>query len=551
MKKKYSFIVVSIILLFSVQLYGQKIDEAGKEANASKGSLNKPEKLEWLQDAGFGMFIHFSMDSQLGVVISHTLVGASDDYVNRFFNELPKTFNPSEFDAFKIATLAKLAGMKYIVLTTKHHSGFCLWDTKTTDFNIMNTPYGKDFLKEYVEGVRKAGLKVGFYYSPEDFSFTYKQGLDIRRKKLVYTKDQKEALNDYIERQCTELMTNYGPIDVMFIDGSPKDKAKEVFWRLQPDILITRGAIATPEQKLSSVASNNPWEACVTLGTQWQYKPYHDELKTPDAVIKMLIETRAKGGSLLMNLGPRPDGSMSKIEEDYLRNIAAWYFVNHEAVNGVRPWIVTNEDNIWFSKVKDKNTVFAYLTELPNWSRGDRKEFILGSVQATKDTKISILGHNGRITEYMPENDPTPRFEQKEDGLHISVVRAQRLYNNHKWPHPIVVKLENIKPALVPPVVKTVDVRVEGNQVVVTGELVEYKENEKLMAGVEFKEDKGFVEELYNTEWEKTSFSPISNKTGKFEIKVSGLEKGKKYQFKINVKHPKLVVKGEMISLTY
>ena len=107
---------------------------------SSSYNKNKKEREEWLRNANSGLFIHFSADAQLGVVISHTLVGASDDYVKRYFTELPQTFNPNKFDATEIATLAKLAGMKYIMFTTKHHSGFCMWDTKTTAFNIMNTP---------------------------------------------------------------------------------------------------------------------------------------------------------------------------------------------------------------------------------------------------------------------------------------------------------------------------------------------------------------------------------------------------------------------------
>lgn len=540
-----------IIKLFLLVLYpfcsnAQILDHA----SASSNNANKPEKLEWLKDAGFGMFIHFSHDSQLGTVISHSLVGASEDYKDRFFNDLPKSFDPSEFDAYEIAILAKLAGMKYVVLTTKHHSGFCLWDTKTTDFNIMNTPYGKDLLKEYVEGVRKAGLKVGFYYSPEDFWWMEKQGMEIRRRGFEYTSEQAAALDDFIERQSTELMTNYGKIDVMFIDGDPKEKAKEVFWSLQPDMLITRGAISTPEQNLSDVASDEPWEAVVTLGLQWQYKPWHDNLKTPDAVIDILIETRAKGGSLLLNIGPRPDGSVSSIEEDILRNIGAWYFINHEAIDNVRPWIVTNENDIWLSKSKDKDVVFAYLTNLPDWGRGSRKEFVIGSVESTKNTKISVLGQNSNVVEYNPGNNPEARFEQKEDGLHISVVRAQRIYNNSKWPHPIVVKLENVKPALSPPVVKTVSVKMVGGEMIVTGELVDMSDGKNLQAGVEFKESKGFGEELYHTIWNRTGFVPIDG-SGKFEIKVPGLTEGQTYQFKAIVKHPKLVVKGGILRRTF
>ena len=107
------------------------------------------------------MFIHWSMDSQLGIVISHSTVGASEDYTNRYFNELPKTFNPTDFDPDRMAVLAKLAGMKYMVFTAKHHSGFCMWDTETTPFNIMNTPYKQDIVKDYIEACRKYGLKVG------------------------------------------------------------------------------------------------------------------------------------------------------------------------------------------------------------------------------------------------------------------------------------------------------------------------------------------------------------------------------------------------------
>lgn len=167
MYKKYLF----FLLLFGCILRVSAQNDLVKDDNASNYNLNKPERELWLKNTGLGLFIHFSMDSQLGVVISHSLVGASDDYVTRYFNELPKTFDPSKFDPRQIATLAKLAGMKYIVFTTKHHSGFCMWDTKTTGFNITHTPYKKDLLKEFVDATREAGLQVGFYFSPENFTF--------------------------------------------------------------------------------------------------------------------------------------------------------------------------------------------------------------------------------------------------------------------------------------------------------------------------------------------------------------------------------------------
>src|ERR1700739_978008 len=111
------------------------------QRSPQEGSRNKPERLEWFRDQGFGLFIHWSVDSQLGVVISHSLAGASDDFASRFFTEVPKTFNPHQFSPSDISSLAKLAGVKYVVLTAKHHSGFCMWDTKTTDFSIAHTPF--------------------------------------------------------------------------------------------------------------------------------------------------------------------------------------------------------------------------------------------------------------------------------------------------------------------------------------------------------------------------------------------------------------------------
>lgn len=139
----------------------------GYEAPKVSGDLkNKPEREEVFKDWGLGMFVHWSFDSQLGSVISHSMDYASRDYLDRYVNELPKTFNPTKYDPDKWMEIAKLAGVKYMVLTTKHHNGFCMWDTKTTDFSIMKTPYAKDIVKQYVDACRRHGLKVGFYYSP-------------------------------------------------------------------------------------------------------------------------------------------------------------------------------------------------------------------------------------------------------------------------------------------------------------------------------------------------------------------------------------------------
>ena len=441
--KKFTLVILALLCITNTWA---QLDESVTGKNTNR---NKSERQEWLRDLGFGMFIHWSMDSQLGMVISHSMVGASDDYVNRYLNELPKTFDPQDFDPYKIAIQAKLAGMKYIVFTTKHHSGFCMWDTKTTDFNIMRTPYGKDLLREYVDAVRKAGLGVGFYYSPEDFKFLYDNGIVLQRGvDLGLNTKQKSDYNELIRSQTHELFSNYGKIDVLFIDGNPKEICKKEAWDLQPDLVITRGAVNTPEQKLLGAVSDELWESCITMGTQWQYKPTNDELKSAGKSLETLIEIRAKGGNLLLNIGLDPYGKIPDPEGRNLTEIGAWNFINYEAIQSVRPWFIPNEDNIWFTASKDRKTVYAIITKIPDWKRGDRKDFVLKSVKATATTKISVLGQNDKVVEYQPGQDAKSQFVQTEDGLHISVVRAQRIYNNGKWPNAITVKIENIEPVL-------------------------------------------------------------------------------------------------------
>ncbi len=538
------------VLLYTLSTIAGWAAQHGGTDPAPFVDLNKPERVQWLGDAGFGMFVHFSFDSQLGVVISHSLVGASDDYTNRFFHDLPQTFDPKRFDARELVTLAKLAGMKYIVLTAKHHSGFCLWDTKTTDFNIMRTPYGKDLVAQFVAAAREAGLGVGLYYSPEDFWFLHQEGQLIRRDfPEPIPAEVQDRYVDFVARQCAELMTNYGPIDVVFFDGGDgrlQEKAKEVVWKLQPNALVTRGAMRTPEQMVPGQASDVVFEANITMGTQWQYKPTNEDYKSGTRLIDILIETRAKGGALLMNVGPKPDGVLPEEQEARLREIAAWHFVNQEAVHGVRPWILTNEDNIWFTRGKDDSTVFAYLTGIGDWARGARKEFLLKSVKSTPSTRVSVLGQSDRVVEYDAAADATTRFEQREDGLLVSCVRAQRIYNNHKWPNPIVLKLENVVPALDPPLVQTVEIRRDGAKLKLVGEVTKSGDVKPLTVGFYFRKYGGFVEQLYSTEWMSTAFvEPTAE--GRFEIAIDAPADGEVYQFKAAARNARIEVHGDIV----
>src|SRR6185437_7614092 len=192
---------------------------AQRSATPEVGSLNKPDRMEWFRDQGFGLFIHWSVDVQTGVGISHSLVGASKEYTDRFYNDLPKTFFPSKFDPDDWARLAKIAGVRYMMFTTKHHSGFAMYDTTTTPFGVMNTPFHRDITAEVFKSFRNQGIAVGVYYSPDDFYWLRKEGKPILRNVPQVQPMNNPGLMAYDQAQVKELLTKYGPVQVVFFDG--------------------------------------------------------------------------------------------------------------------------------------------------------------------------------------------------------------------------------------------------------------------------------------------------------------------------------------------
>jgi len=407
---------------------------------------NQPEREQWFSDLGFGMFIHWSFDVQLGMVISHSMVGASEEYLDRYIHELPKRFNPVQFDAAAWARAANMAGMKYVVFTTKHHNGFCMYDTKTTNFSIMNTPYARDITQMVVDAFRREGLAIGFYYSPDDFYFLHKQGLPVSRARPEALASHNPELNAYCKVQMTELMTRYGPVDIVFLDGLDqfsKTELARVCWDINPGVVVTRGAMETPEQQTPDTPLSSPWEACYTLGDQWQFRPTNEHYKSALETITKLIEIRAKGGNFLLNFGPEADGEFPPEQWGILNEISLWMFINQEAFEQTESCPIIREGNIWFLKHKEEQTIFAFVLE-DHWELGERRTFSLKSLRAHEDSEISVLGHGGKILEYHPEADPSPTLTQASEGIEISLVRAQRIYNDRKWPNPLVIKLEGV-----------------------------------------------------------------------------------------------------------
>ncbi len=254
------------------------------------------------------------------------------------------------------------------------------------------------------------------------------------------------ALFAHDKVQIKELFSNYGPIDVAFLDAFDNKAIRQQIHELQPNCLITRGEMKTPEQRIPNKPLSSPWESCFTLGTQWQYKPTNEDYKSGTKLIEMLIDIRAKGGNLLINMGPEPSGKIPQEQERTFRELALWMFINGESIHNIRPCPVVKEGGLWLTRSsEDKNTVYVFIPQGQSlWKRGMRKEFTLNSLLITDKTRISVLGQNDRVLEYTPNANPTSKVEQTAEGLQISVVRAQRIYNNSKWPNPIVVKLEGV-----------------------------------------------------------------------------------------------------------
>ena len=282
-----------------------------------------------------GMFIHWGIYSQLEY---HEQVAAHKHMTNEEYEPLAKTFNPTEYDPEKWVLLAKNAGMKYICFTAKHHDGFCMWDTKYSEYKITNTPYGKDVLKMLADACKKHGMLLSIYYSNPDWHYEYGYNPKSTHQWLAKNKDNPdtEKLREYIKNQTTELLTNYGPIYTLFWDIPPRfeDKSINALARsLQPDILINdrgfdKGDFSTPERDYDKVGTTrfiNATEACNSLGeNSWGYRRGENfySIKYLTASIDKIM---ALGGSYLLNVGPDARGIITPDYAERLNKVGDWY----------------------------------------------------------------------------------------------------------------------------------------------------------------------------------------------------------------------------------
>jgi alpha-L-fucosidase len=210
----------------------------------------------------------------------------------------------------------------------------------------------------------------------------------------------------------------------------------------------------------------------------------------------------------------------------------------------VHPWVISREKNIWFTTTASRQTLFAVVTGLPGWIEGEQKSFTLHSVKAKANTAISVLGQNGIIQEYKPGKKVSPSFRQTDTGLVVSVFRTQRIYDDHKWPNPVVIKIENIQPAIEPVQVVTLDARSSATTMVLSGKVLNFKAATPMKARFYYRPYHGQIEDLYTGPWIRSATVPI-DKNGNFSGTITGLKKGQQYEYKAVAEYSGIELDGD------
>jgi len=330
------------------------------------------------QDDRFGMFIHWGPVSLTEKEISWSRgkTRNTEGTPVEIYDNLYKKFNPEKFNADEWVSAAKAAGMKYIVLTCKHHDGFCLWDTKFTDYNIMNSPFKRDVVKELAEACKKQGIKFGAYYSVPDThnpDYPYDLTGTGHPKRAKYDVD---AYNKFLMDQSAELLKNYGPLITLWYDTDgtvtefyDKNRGQQVInnaRQIQPDILVDNrtgapGDYSTPEQKVGGFDMKRPWESCMTISAHghWAWGGENDGVKPVGRVITMLAQCAGGDGNMLLNVGPRPDGMIDPAQVEAIRKVGDWLKVNGESIYGTRggPYMPTTR----YTATRKGNVVYLHI----------------------------------------------------------------------------------------------------------------------------------------------------------------------------------------------
>ncbi|MGV8094051.1 MAG: alpha-L-fucosidase [Mangrovibacterium sp.] len=383
---------------------------------------------EW-QDMKFGLFMHWGPYCQWGVVESWTLEpperGWNErpadktyyEYVQEYEN-LPKTFNPVNFNPDKWAAAAKDAGMRYVVFTTKHHDGFNMFDTKQTDYKItsadcpFHTNPKANVTKEIFSDFSRENFKLGAYYSvpdwhnddywwrhfpPNDYNFNY----DTKKHPEKYNR-----YNDFIYRQVEELANgDYGKIDIFWFDMAsyrlPWERLSQMIRSYQPQAMVVGRGVGglfenykTPEQQIPDKKLDYPWETCMTMGNQWSYKA-DDHFKPAHQIIQMLLQVVSRGGNYLLNIGPGPEGDWHPAAYERLKEIGAWMKINSACIYGTEPVAPYQETKKVFTQ-NGKDVYVAYLADEDEHQMPSA--VLVESMQPKPGSKVYLLGYNSPMS---------------------------------------------------------------------------------------------------------------------------------------------------------
>ena len=396
--------------------------------------------IERWKDLRFGMFVHWGPVSIVGTEIGWSRGGerrgrqGTGEIPLEIYDNLYRIFKPTRFDPDAWVQLARDAGMKYLVFTTKHHDGFCEFDSKVTDYKITSdrSPYRKDIVRMLSDACHRAGMPWGVYYSQPDWHHPdYRNGSEAHARYI-----------EYLHGQVRELLTNYGPTAMWFFDGLGGTAADwdgprllRMMRQIEPNLIINNRAGLpadndTPEQRIGMFQNNRPWETCATVGRQWAYDP-NDDLRSIEECLRGLICCAIGDGNLLFNVGPRPDGRIEPSHAARLREMGEFLKLYGESIYGTRggPLIAPDED-----KRPEKAHGFA-LAEGRWWGGSTHRgnTIYLHILRWPSDT-IALEALPRRVVRHTVLTGGTATIGQTERGLTVGV--SQR--------HPVdtIVKLE-------------------------------------------------------------------------------------------------------------
>ncbi len=383
---------LAFLLLFNFFFISVVFETIAQSSEYENRYQNVMDRTEWFRTDRFGMFIHYG---PYAVAARGEWVKSDENMTNEEYQPYVDAFLPSNYNPAEWAALAKKAGMNYAVMTAKHHDGFCMFDSKLTDYKITQNMPGRDFIREYLDAFRAEGLKVGLYYSLIDWHHPEYPPVGNHpmreNEKLKNEKYDWEEYLEYMHAQIEELMTNYGKIDILWLDYSFDDYQDEkwgaselikMIRKHQPDIILNNrlvrnhgtstanreftgyGDFETPEQGIpdkglvDAYGNPIPWETCLTLNNNWGYSSTDHEWKTPEMIVHALVNCVSKNGNLLLNVGPDSQGTIPQPSVEILTAVGNWMSKHHESIYGCGA--VDKPKPTWGYYTQKDNVLFAH-----------------------------------------------------------------------------------------------------------------------------------------------------------------------------------------------